>query len=301
MTSPIPGTTRPAPRRPPLLARSPRALPSPGPGRYEVGDLTRPRSWARLRHQLVTDGLALFDGVTDPAGLLAAAATVMTVTPHPDAGPDGVTTITDLGPAGEHPGAAGFSHRALPPHTDRSSVPTLPGLLMVTCGAAACVGGSSGLADGHAVYADLAANAPRMLEALRRPRSVLFGGSARHLGAVFTPDPARPGVPRRCRLRLRLDDLAIFSPDLTEHLPVLQAAIDRHTITITLTPGRGYLLDNHRWLHACSDYTGARTLYRVLGDPLPELGMHTGIPLEHTTPHTGLGPRDAGLHDGGVR
>jgi hypothetical protein len=72
-----------------------------------------------------------------------------TVFPHPDADVDGVTTITDTGPAGEHPGAAGFSHRGLPAHTDRSGVAVPPSLVMVTCAAGFFTGGAGLLTDGR--------------------------------------------------------------------------------------------------------------------------------------------------------
>ena len=84
--------------------------------------------------------------------------------------------------------------------------------------------------------------------------------------------------PARLQLRLRLDDLVTFAPDLLTHLPVLRVVIVRHTITVPLGAGQGYILDNHRWLHAREKFTGTRALYRVLGDPLPSLGLHPGIP-----------------------
>jgi alpha-ketoglutarate-dependent taurine dioxygenase len=244
-------------------------------GRYDTGDLRHPKSAARLRQQLATDGLALFHGPATAAGLLTAAATIMTVLPHPDAGRDGITTITDRGAAGDHPGAAGFSRRELLPHTDRCGTRMPPALLMTACAQPASTGGASRLTDGQAVHDDLAVSNPEALRALTRPRSVLFGGTAgEHLSAVLTDIPSRP--PRRL-FRLRLDDLATFAPDLIDHLPALRAAITRHTVTTNLRSGHGYLLDNHRWLHARDEFTGTRTLYRILGNPLPSLRLHTGI------------------------
>jgi hypothetical protein len=248
------------------------------PRLYEIGDLRRPRLLSKVPQQLADSGLAIFDGVDDPKGLLTAAATVMTVVPHPDAGPEGVTVLSDLGAAGDHPGSAGFSHHALPPHTDRSGVPTPPGLVMLTCAAGVFVGGASLLTDAAAVHADLASTAPDALVALHRARSVVFGGEHGFHGAVFTESQVA-GVPVRCRVRLRLDELAAFDRRLEEHVLILRRAIERHTIRLTLAPGRGYVLDNHRWLHARTAYTGARTLLRVLGEPRPELGLCTGIPL----------------------
>jgi hypothetical protein len=107
---------------------------------------------------------------------------------------------------------------------------------------------------------------------------VLFGGAAGHFGAVFTSVPG--AGPARVAIRLRLDDLVSFSPAVAEWIPQLTASINRHTFTVTLQPGQGVLLDNHRWLHARGTFEGPRRLYRLLGNPLPSLGMYPGIPVK---------------------
>lgn len=269
------------------VASQARGGPPGSPGRYEAGDLRDPQTLSRVRRLLAVEGLALFGGAHSRAEVLAVAQTLMTVLPHPDADPDGVTAITDLGAAGEHPGAAGFSHRELDAHTDRSGVCSPPALLLAACARPADAGGASKLTDGLAVYEQLAASSPQAVAAFARPRSVLFGGADGHLGEVFTPVPATATAPPRLRLRLRLDDLVAFAPDLHAHLPLLRAAIARNTITVRLGAGEGYVLDNHRWLHAREEFTGIRTLYRVLGDPLLRLGMHPGMPV------AGPGPEEA--------
>ena len=128
--------------------------------------------------------------------------------------------------------------------TDGSRAPEPPGLLMAVCLQPAAVGGASTFTDGLAVVGELASSAATI----------------------------------RLQLRLRLDDLVTFAPDLQPWLPTLEAAIARHAISVPLVAGQGYILDNHRWLHAREEFTGTRTLYRVLGDPLPSLGLHPGIP-----------------------
>jgi hypothetical protein len=66
----------------------------------------------------------------------------------------------------------------------------------------------------------------------------------------------------------------------------LTASINRHTFTVNLRPGQGVLLDNHRWLHARDTFEGPRQLYRLLGNPLPGLGMHPGIPVKQPTKYS---------------
>jgi alpha-ketoglutarate-dependent taurine dioxygenase len=245
---------------------------------YRVGNVSDPPTAEKMRRQVCSHGLALFDGAYDVETMLTVAGRMMNVTAHPDSDDRRVTTIVDLGPAARQPNAGGFSRRELLAHTDRSGAPDPPGLMMLTCAAQAQVGGASRFTDGRAVHEDLTATCPESMQALSRPRSVLFGGAAGHLGAVFTTVPG-PG-PARLAMRLRLDDLVSFSPDVAEWIPQLTASINRHTFTVTLQPGQGVLLDNHRWLHARDTFEGPRQMYRLLGNPLPNLGMHPGIPIK---------------------
>jgi alpha-ketoglutarate-dependent taurine dioxygenase len=249
---------------------------------YKVGDITDPRTITAMRHRICSDGLALFDGAHDTQAMLTLAKQVMSITPHPNSDELGVTTIVELGPAAEHPNAGGFSRRELMAHTDRSGIPEPPALMMLTCAIQARSGGASRFCDGLAVRDDLAANSPEVLETLSCPRSALFGGAAGYLGAVFASVPG-PG-PVRTAIRLRLDDLVSFSLDVAECIPQLTASISHHSITVTLRPGQGVILDNHRWLHARDTFEGPRRMYRLLGNPLADLEMYSGIPAEPALP-----------------
>ncbi|WP_309112798.1 TauD/TfdA family dioxygenase [Saccharothrix sp.] len=61
------------------------------------------------------------------------------------------------------------------------------------------------------------------------------------------------------------------------HLVTLRAAIDQHVTDLDLSAGQGYILDNHRWLHGRRAFTGHRVVHRVNANPLPHLGIRTGI------------------------
>jgi alpha-ketoglutarate-dependent taurine dioxygenase len=181
--------------------------------------------------------------------MVTLAGRLMRVIAHPDSDDRGVTTITALGAVPDRPNAGGFSRRELLAHTDGSGVPTPPALMMLACVLQAPAGGVTRLADGLAVYADLAVSCPASFQALSRAQSVLYGGPGGHLGAVWW-------------------------------IPQLEAAIERQTVSTTLLPGQGLILDNYRWLHARDTFEGARRLYRLLGSPLPDLSMRPGIPVE---------------------
>ncbi|MFI9581554.1 TauD/TfdA family dioxygenase [Streptomyces sp. NPDC052236] len=207
-------------------------------------------------------GLALLDQLPTRQDVLDAAAHVMHITAHRDSDPDGLTVIRDTGQHTGREGFAGLSNGEVLPHTERSSLAAPPRLMMLVCARPATTGGQCLLADSHAVYADLAEHHPDALTALSEPRSAFFGGGDGHLGAVFTPRPdGRPEI------RLRWDSLARFSPLAQPYLPVLRAAITRHQQVLTLAASQGYVLDNTRWLHARTAFTGPRLCYRALGEP----------------------------------
>lgn len=221
---------------------------------------------------LAERGLALVEGLADSSDLLRLAESIGTVVPHRDSGADGITTIADLGAERLQSGFAGFSACALDPHTDRSGVDQPPVLLMTSCGKPAVTGGECVLIDGQVVYDDLAESEPDALRALCAPRSVLFGGAAGYLGSIFTD--AEDGW---VAIRLRLDGLAQFSPEVSRWLSTLRAVIDRHAVMFNLGVGQGYVLNNHRWLHGRRAFTGQRVIFRVNANPLPHLGIQSGF------------------------
>jgi hypothetical protein len=234
---------------------------------------------ARLWGQLREDGLAVLAGIAGRAALTVLARELMTIRPHRDAAPDGITEITDTGAAAA--GYAAFTGAGLIPHTDGTAVADPPQLLLLACVRPAGEGGATLVADGALVAATLARHHPGALPALSAPKAAWFGTPADgHLGAVC--EPAGPG---RVRLRLRLDDLARFSPDAACAVPALRAAIAAHTTALHLGPGEGVVLCNTRWLHGREPYAGRRVMLRVLGDPLPGAGILPGFP--HCRPAAG--------------
>jgi hypothetical protein len=235
----------------------------------------QPSITARLRDQ----GLVTFDGLGDRAVLVAAARRLMTIRPHRDADPDGITVITGTGVRTS--GYAAFTEDELIPHTDGSSVSDPPGLVLLACQQPADEGGTTLVADGERIVGTLAEQYPTALQSLAAPRAACFGAAGGHLGPVC--EPAWPG---RTSLRLRLDDLAWFSAEATAAIPVLRAVIAQHLETFRLGPGEGMLLTNTRWLHGRDRYSGRRVMLRILGDPLPGTGVVPGFPSPPPAPHT---------------
>ena len=239
--------------------------------RAHYADILDPAQQPRVTALLREHGLVTFTGITGRTELASVARSLMSIRPHRDAGPDGVTVITDTGTA--EPGYAAFTGAELIPHTDGTSVPDPPGLLLLTCQQPASRGGNTLLADAAQITETLAVQHPAALRALSAPRAAYFGAAGGHLGPVC--ELAGPG---RARVRLRLDDLAMFSADATPLIPLLRTVIAQHQQTIHLDAGQGLLVSNTRWLHGRDSYTGPRVMLRILGDPIPSTGIQPGFP-----------------------
>jgi hypothetical protein len=207
-------------------------------------------------------GLVTLDGLATRKVVLTTARRLLTVAPHRDGDPDGLTVIHDTGRHQGQPSYEGLGSGELAAHTEGSKLKTPPRLLLNACAQPAESGGVCLLTDGRAVYADLAANDPEALEALSEPTAGLFGGHDGTLAPVF-------GHPSDglITLRLRMDRLVAWNPLVTPHIRTLAQTIARHQHPLYLKAGDAYLIDNRRWLHARSAFTGQRRLYRALGAP----------------------------------
>lgn len=71
--------------------------------------------------------------------------------------------------------------------------------------------------------------------------------------------------------RFRFDNGIQVSASLVESFSKLREIIYQNAFVVSLQPGQGYLIDNHRYLHGRASFTGARELLRVLVDlPAPK-------------------------------
>lgn len=221
---------------------------------------------------LASDGIALFDGVRTEQQLLQLTARLGQLIPHRDSTGSGVTLLTDRGETRPRAGQNGFSRLPLAAHTDCSQMPCPPQLVAMTCIRPAELGGDCLLVDGQAVHAELAMSAPEALADLSAERGAYFGGAAGIVGNVF--EPAHQGL---ISIRLRRDELARFAPHTQRRLPSLAQVIDRHTITIPIEAGSGYVVNNRRWLHGRTAFTGPRSMCRALIAPRPAWRIPTGF------------------------
>ncbi|MFI5794070.1 TauD/TfdA family dioxygenase [Streptomyces sp. NPDC051677] len=212
--------------------------------------------------QVRETGLVTFDGLRTRPETLAFTSRLMAVTPHPHGAQDGLTLIHDTGTHAHRAGFAGLGNGELSAHTERSGTPRPPRLILLVCEQSASIGGETLLADGRDVHARLVGESREAAVALCQPRTAYFGAGTGHATQVFTVQSDG-----RISMRLRQDGLARWSPLVQPYLPVLRSAIAAGQHRLMLRAGQGYLLDNHRWLHARTRFTGDRRLLRALGEP----------------------------------
>ncbi|QUQ72541.1 TauD/TfdA family dioxygenase [Kutzneria sp. CA-103260] len=221
---------------------------------------------------LALHGFATFDGVPGEDALVQIAGRLGQIVRHRDSGSSGITVVADRGQPAARPGQAGFTAHALAPHTDCSDQQYPAELVLMTCVRSSQRGGECVIADGQAVYSELAAVAPDALVDLSAPRSALFGGSAGLLGAVF--EPCGDGL---VGVRLRLDELARFAPQAQRWIPLLRRTIDRCAFSLPLPAGAGYIVNNRRFLHGRRAFSGHRTMCRALVRPRPAWRIPAGF------------------------
>ncbi|MFJ7412824.1 TauD/TfdA family dioxygenase [Streptomyces sp. NPDC098077] len=221
-----------------------------------------PRVGPLICAQLRDRGIVTIDHLGSRSAVRGYAHRVMTLWKHPDSDKDRLTTIRDSGSRADRAGQAGFGRGELAPHTERSGIPRPPRLMMLVCLRKADAGGEVLLTDGQAVHEHLSRSAPEALEYMRRPGTAFYGGGGGHASQIFTPL-----LSSRVSLHLRRDQLAQFSPLIQRFLPALDEAIAAHQRAFLLEPGQGYIVDNHRYLHARAAFEGHRECVRALGEP----------------------------------
>ncbi|MEU6230520.1 TauD/TfdA family dioxygenase [Streptomyces sp. NPDC047042] len=245
-------------------------------------DLRATQSTTAIAAQLRESGLVTVDGLKSREAVLAFASRLMTITPHPHSTPDGLTSIRDTGAHSHRLGFAGLGNGELKAHTERAGVPAPPRLMLLVCLRPPVEGGDVLLADGRDILAGLSQSDHAAAVTLAKPRTAYFGAGAGHASQVFTVH-----ADNRVSIRLRQDSLARWSPVAQPYLPALRRVIFDCQRHLALAPGQGYLLDNHRWLHSRTRFSGDRLCLRALGEPRFALRHgFTPIPSIHPLPRT---------------
>ena len=158
-------------------------------------DLREPDSTPRIADALRRQGMAVFCGVSDRAGLLRAGHSMMTIRIHRDSDGEGVTTIERRFSAAMG-SLAGFTERELVPHTDGSAVAEPPRVLMLTCVRRPRTGGQVVLVDGCGLIGRSPRATRRCSTPCERPARPTSVADSDGTGRPESGD-ARPSLPTR--------------------------------------------------------------------------------------------------------
>jgi alpha-ketoglutarate-dependent taurine dioxygenase len=228
---------------------------------------------AALTAMLREHGIATFDGITDRVQLASLASGIMDPRSHRDADPDNITSIRPDNTLEQLPAGAGFSRAAVPPHTEGSSLPVPPRLLMLACAQPAPIGGATLVVDGAALYQHFIEAAPESAATLSRPGVARFGSTG-FAAAIF--DHVEHD---RVAVRYRDDALVDLARSDRPAWDRLRTAVGEHQHRFTLGQGQGIILDNTRWLHGREAFAGDRLLHRLVGDPTNAVCLRPGFQL----------------------
>lgn len=190
---------------------------------------------------------------------------------HPDSGADGATRLH--APSGANVPALtgeqrGFSRRSLYPHTDRSSTPGPPPLLVFWCDKPSRIGGDSVFADGLRIWKVLNHTRPDSLAVLESPDNFLFS----YQDSVWRSPVFERHSPSRRSVRFRGDNLLYANSGAWPPLRVFAQTLEANTVRLKLGAGQGYIVQNSRWLHGRTRFFGERTCRRVLIAPHAQFG-----------------------------
>ncbi|MGK5543539.1 TauD/TfdA family dioxygenase [Streptomyces sp. URMC 127] len=221
--------------------------------------------------QLERTGLVTLTGLTTAQDVADFAAQVMDTSPYPGAGPYGLHGICDTREHAHRIDGAVLTRGPVDLHTCGATLRWSPRLVLLACAQKARTGGEVLLADGRALNVDLLRSRPDAAQALSLPRAAYFGSGTQ---AFFAPVfKIRAG--RLSAVRLRQDGFLRWPEHTQPYVPVLRSLLARHQQAISLRSGEAVLLDNARWLHGRTGFTGNRLFYRAEGQLLPPPGSET--------------------------
>lgn len=216
-------------------------------------------NFGRIRELVDSQGLAFFDGFEDTTQLLALATYLGQIFRHRDSDELGITHVKSAAMP-QASGFYGFTNKGLPFHTDRSTVPDPPNVLILACKQESSVGGETILADGKSILCELTADAPTVEHPLIDKQAVIFDDSKDCFkGNIFTKEGDGSYT-----LRYRRDDFAYFSSPVIKELAKFDALADKHSFCVKLHAGDGYVINNRWWLHGRKEFSGEREFLRLL-------------------------------------
>lgn len=143
-------------------------------------------------------------------------------------------------------------------HTDRSGWDSPPDLLITMLKVKSETGGETMLVDGQQVIDYIKAHNEDLYDLVTDSKYSSFRAD----DGSFHPRPMYSQSSNI--LRFRFDDGIQLSASLIDRFTELRLILYEHAHAISLEPGQSYVVNNHRFLHGRTSFTGSRELLRVL-------------------------------------
>lgn len=223
-------------------------------------DISQENAEEIIVSSLETQGLVTFDKIHSIEELRLFCAKLGKSLVHRDSDEHGVTRIVKHEVLLSKDGYQAFTDAALTLHTDGSSIAEPAILVVFWCAEPGETGGLSLFVDGKHIYRLLVTQYPDVFQTLARPRSVIFAGAKAPLeSSIFSTLPGG-----KICIRFRYDSLGYYSAPVSSVLPIFLDLLDQHKIMFALQKHQGYIVQNWRWLHGRTTFSGGREMYRIL-------------------------------------
>ena len=230
-------------------------------------ELSKPLDIEVMAGVLKEEGFITFESIFSPEQLVAFANNFGRLILHRDSDEFGVTTITPREVDGNLTSDLGFTNQELMLHTDGTAVVKPADYLALYCSKPAIDGGASILLDSRKLLGVLAQEYPELLQQLFTPNSAIFGDpkGEHHIGSIFSKN-----TDGNITIRFRTDQGGFYTAPLATQMVNLIKIMEDLSFKFDLKEGQGYLVNNHRVLHARTSFIGTRVMHRVLIDSLQE-------------------------------
>lgn len=221
--------------------------------------ITKPNE---IKHTLEKHGVVFFTNINSIADGIKLGNQFGHIKANIDAKDNGITKISETTEGKNKKNSLAFTQLGLYPHTDRSPLENPPKYLLNWTSTASVKGGNSLFVDGHKLYQLLKEYHPSTLQQLKEKVATFSDSINTRTDSIFSKDSQD-----NITIRFRNDNCVVFDDSVSKAIEILKKIIDQETVSIPLTKGEAYLIDNTRWLHGREPYEGHRVIYRLHIDP----------------------------------
>lgn len=213
-----------------------------------------------ITSKLSVTGFAALQGVSDRERFLEVCNEIGTPFVHPDSSQDAITVLKYDKLKADAIGKSGFSTQHLELHTDRSTEQKPPSYIAMLYKSNSGSGGDALYVDGHDLYEELEQNSPAVLDWCLSPNAVEYNdGKLMYKGAIFNQLPNG-----KYQMRFRVDGCGFYNFSSMPYLNILLSTANKLAKIFRPKDNDMVIMDNYRWLHGRTKFSGNREVWRLL-------------------------------------